>query len=100
MNSARFAAVLIAFIVALGSLSASDWPGFRGSHSGSSDDKELPGKLTSDNILWKIKLPGAGTSSPITTGDKLIVTCNTGSNTDVTTIKMGGGPGWPGGGGG
>ena len=35
-------------------------------------------------MLWKIKLPGAGTSSPIITGDKIIVTCNAGYGTAIT----------------
>jgi outer membrane protein assembly factor BamB len=95
----RFTAMLLAFTLAISSLTASDWPGFRGSSGGSSDDKGLPGTLTSDNILWKVKLPGAGTSSPITTGDKLIVTCNAGYGTAV--IKgFGGGKGGGGKGGG
>jgi outer membrane protein assembly factor BamB len=88
----RFTAVLVAFTVCLGSLAASDWPGFRGSRGGASDDKELPATLTNDNILWKIKMPGAGTSSPITTGDKLIVTCNAGYGTAISK-GMGGGKG-------
>ena len=73
-----------------GSLVASDWPGFRGAYNGASEEKNLPVKWSSDTLLWKIKLPGAGTSSPIVTGDKLIVTCNAGYGTTITKGMSGG----------
>lgn len=56
---------------------AGDWVGFRGlAAGGASDDKGLPTKWSaSENVVWKTELPGAGTSSPIITGDKVLVTC-------------------------
>ena len=57
----------------VGSLSAADWTGFRGARGGVADDKDVPAKVTQDNVLWKIKLPGAGTSSPIVVGDKIFL---------------------------
>jgi outer membrane protein assembly factor BamB len=64
---------------------AADWTGFRGSRGdGAADDKNVPAKLAKDNILWKVKLPGAGSSSPITVGAKVIVTCYSGYGQDVT----------------
>jgi outer membrane protein assembly factor BamB len=95
----RFAAALVVFSAALGSLLASDWPGFRGAHGGASDDKDLPAQVSKDNILWKIKLPGAGTSSPIVTGDRILLTCNAGYGTAITKGFSGFG-GFPGKGGG
>ena len=92
-TSTRFAAVLILFSSTLGSIVASDWPGFRGSRGGVADDKDLPVQWTKDNVLWKIKLPGAGTSSPITSGDKLILTCNVGYGTTITKGMSGKGGG-------
>jgi outer membrane protein assembly factor BamB len=78
-DAARFtAAALVSLSAFLGSLVAADWPGFRGARAGVADDKDLPVQWTKDNFLWKFKMPGPGTSSPITTGDKLIVTCYTG----------------------
>src|SRR5262245_45623534 len=77
----------------LGALVAADWPGFRGSQGGVADDNDLPVQWTRDNILWKVPLPGPGTSSPITTGDRLFVTCYTGYGTTLTKgmTAMGGG---------
>jgi outer membrane protein assembly factor BamB len=96
-TTTRFAFVLSAFALILtGSALASDWPGFRGSHGGVAEGKDLPVRLTSDNILWKIKLPGAGTSSPITTGDKIFLTGNAGYGTSISK-GMGGGFGGGGG---
>jgi len=59
---------------------SSDWPGFRGPGGlGVSPEKGLP--LTwspSETILWKTRLPGAGTSSPVIVGDRIFVTYYTG----------------------
>ena len=50
-------------------LHAGDWPGFRGPNGvATSDEKDLPVEWSKDNILWKLKLPGVGASSPITAG--------------------------------
>lgn len=90
-RSARFAAVLLVFTMALGTQAASDWPGFRGPRGGVADDR-LPAKLSKDNVLWKVKLPGAGTSSPIITGDRILLTANAGYGTSITKgMSKGGG---------
>src|SRR5262249_56857763 len=80
----RFAIALAAFSVSLGSLLASDWPGFRGPQGGVADDKNLPAEVGKDNVLWKVKLPGAGTSSPIITGERILLTCNAGYGTAIS----------------
>src|SRR5438094_435714 len=56
---------------------AEDWPGFRGAKGGLAPDQDLPAQVTKDNVLWKIKMPGVGTSSPILSGDKVFVTAYT-----------------------
>ncbi len=89
----RLTAALIAFTTSLGSLVAADWPGFRGAKSGVADESDLPTTLTKENILWKIKLPGAGTSSPITVGDKILLTANAGYGTTITKGMSGFGGG-------
>lgn len=59
---------LIALIVFSSSnlVSAKDWIGFRGPNgSGSSSETNLPVEWSADsNVAWKLKLPGAGASSP------------------------------------
>ena len=54
-----------------------NWPCFRGpSGMGVSNAKGLPLQWNASyNVLWKIPLPGAGTSSPITFGDHIYLTC-------------------------
>jgi outer membrane protein assembly factor BamB len=53
---------------------------FRGpGGQGVSDDKGLPAKWSeTENILWKAKLPGPGSSSPICVGDAVFLTCYSG----------------------
>ena len=43
------------------------WDRFRGPNgTGTSDDKDIPLKLSADeNLIWKVALPGAGNSSPV-----------------------------------
>ena len=57
-----------------------DWTQFRGPGGrASSDEKGLPVKWSStENIVWKTKLPGPGASSPITLGDRVFLTCYSG----------------------
>src|SRR5262249_21403332 len=86
MNAmSRYAfATLVALFALVGARLAADWPGFRGAKGGVADDKNLPAEITKDNIQWKVKLPGAGSSSPIVWGDKIFVTCYTGYGQTIT----------------
>jgi len=63
---------------------AADWPQFRGPDGlGASDEKNLPVTWSDEqNLLWKIEMPGSGSSSPITLGEKIFVTCYSGYLTD------------------
>ncbi|MCI0639193.1 MAG: PQQ-binding-like beta-propeller repeat protein [Gemmataceae bacterium] len=93
----QFARIIVPLSACLfvGIVQAADWPGFRGPNgSAASDDKDLPAQWTKENIHWKLKLPGPGTSSPITTGDKIFVTAYSGYCTSVNKGK--GGMGFPG----
>lgn len=58
----------------------SDWPRFRGPDgSGVSAETGLPLTWSStENIAWKTELPGPGSSSPITFGEHIYVTCYSG----------------------
>jgi outer membrane protein assembly factor BamB len=59
---------------------AGDWTQFRGPGGlGVSDEKGLPIKWSStENIAWKVELPGPGASCPIVVRDRVYVTCYTG----------------------
>ena len=55
---------------------ADNWPAWRGPHAtGVCDEHPLP--LTwsaTDNIRWKVPLPGPGNSTPIVWGDRVFLT--------------------------
>lgn len=57
------------------------WAQFRGpGGQGVSLEKGLPTRWSeSENLVWKTALPGPGTSSPIVVGDRILLTCYTGS---------------------
>jgi outer membrane protein assembly factor BamB len=59
---------------------AADWPQFRGpGGAGSSTEKGLPTTWSDkENVVWRTKLPGPGTSSPIVVGKRVYLTCYTG----------------------
>jgi outer membrane protein assembly factor BamB len=59
---------------------AADWSQFRGPGGlGTSDEKDLPIKWSAhDNIVWRTPLPGPGTSSPVTLGQRIYLTSYTG----------------------
>ncbi|WP_339727293.1 PQQ-binding-like beta-propeller repeat protein [uncultured Gimesia sp.] len=59
------------------SLSAEDWPAFRGPRgNGISLETEVPLKWSqTENIVWKVRLPTSGNSSPIVSNGRVFVTC-------------------------
>lgn len=59
---------------------AADWTQFRGPGGlGIATERSLPVEWSSTkNIVWRTKLPGPGTSSPVTAGKRVFVTCYTG----------------------
>ncbi len=67
-------AVLFFFVAGL--IQAENWPGWRGpSGDGVSNGKGIPTKWSStENIAWRIAIPGEGHSSPIVWGDKVFLT--------------------------
>lgn len=70
--------VAVAFVGSAPQISrAEDWPMWRGPRGdGISHDAEVPTRWTStENIVWKVALPGQGLSSPIVSADAVFVTC-------------------------
>ena len=69
----------------LASPSATDeWPQFRGpGASGVSTNEGLPDTWNeTEHVAWKTAMPGSGSSSPIVTGDRVLLTCYSGYGTD------------------
>ena len=58
------------------SISADDWPRFRGLSAGvAADDPALPDTWSpTENVVWKMDVPGIGWSSPVVWGDHVFLT--------------------------
>src|SRR5262245_26904006 len=73
---------LLALSMILAALSglAADWPQFRRpGGAGVSSDTGLPTKWSAtENIVWRTKLPGPGSSCPIVVGKRVYLTCYSG----------------------
>jgi outer membrane protein assembly factor BamB len=68
-------------LLAGGSLTAADWPTWRGpAGTGSTTETRLPERWSAtENVAWKAQLGGLGVSSPIVSGNHIIVTSQLGS---------------------
>ncbi len=69
-------------------LNSSNWTGFRGGQGGVTQAADLP--LTwseSENLAWRIGLPGYGQSSPVIWGDKAFVTSSAGKYKDTLIVS-------------
>jgi outer membrane protein assembly factor BamB len=78
------------FVVATATVMAEDWPQFRGPGGlGVGSGENLPVEWSDDkNLVWKVKLPGRGASSPIVVGDKIFLTCWAGAVTKKSTAGL------------
>lgn len=81
--------VIAAVIVAAATLSAEDWPQFRGpTGQGHSSERGLPLDWSeTQNITWKTPVPGVGWSSPVVAGGRVWLTTSidSGSRPPVTS---------------
>src|SRR5262249_51542497 len=80
-NSPRLSLCALAVCLLMGA----DWRQFRGPDGlATSDEKGLPLTWSStENIVWKTPLPGPGTSSPVTVGNRIFLTCYSGYAVDA-----------------
>ena len=68
-------AILLCMVLAQSALLAQNWQQFRGAKSNCLPEvNKLPTEWDSTNIVWKMKIPGKGWSSPILWEDKVFVT--------------------------
>jgi outer membrane protein assembly factor BamB len=78
VRSARLLAVSAAVLLLAGQALAGNWLGWRGpTGCGISDEKDLPltwGGKNNTNVLWKVDLPGRGSSSPVVWEDRVFIT--------------------------
>jgi outer membrane protein assembly factor BamB len=67
--------VSASFLLAPNALAEANWPQFRGPSAGVAEDSILPDTWsTTENVAWKLEIPGRGWSSPIVWGDRIFVT--------------------------
>lgn len=69
----------LAILLAPGASTAGDWERFRGENGQGISADPVPLKWSAtENMKWKVALPGAGSSSPVVAGGKVFVTCFSG----------------------
>lgn len=80
---------LFALLLGLTPVSAENWPQWRGpKNDGHSADKGLPSKWSeTENVVWKVEMPGPGSSTPCVWGDKMFFTSMAGG--DVALLCYG-----------
>ena len=71
---------LVPFVLVVPLAASSEWPQWRGpSSAGVSLESALPATWSAtENVAWKVRLEGMGTSSPIVSGDIVFVTSQVG----------------------
>lgn len=87
MNTSSQTLAVYFLILQVVPLHAEDWPAFRGPlGDGTSAEKVFPARWgPKENIAWKVKLPGPGSSSPIVFKDRVFLTCFTGKKAKELT---------------
>ncbi|MCS6865870.1 MAG: PQQ-binding-like beta-propeller repeat protein [Gemmataceae bacterium] len=75
---------------------AENWPQWRGpKNDGHSNEKGLPTEWSSDkNILWKLKMPGQGSSTPAVWGKRIFLTSADGDDIVLLCVSTDGQEQW------
>src|SRR5215207_7702861 len=68
--------LLVCLLVLAPSVRAEEWPGWRGPRGdGTSQERGVALQWSaSENVAWKVAIPGIGHSSPVVWGDRVFVT--------------------------
>lgn len=76
IRSSVFVAAILSGLLTSSTVFAEDWPAFLGPNGSAHSDESVTTTWSdSQNLAWKVDLPGSGSSSPIIVGDRVIVTC-------------------------
>ena len=67
---------MVLAVTGLAILAGADWPGWRGPRGdGVADDGPYPLRWgPTENVKWKVEIPGRGHSSPVVWGDRIFLT--------------------------
>ena len=81
--------LVIVTTATVGLSAQTDWPRFRGLHGGvAADDAALPDRWsTTENVVWRIDVPGRAWSSPIVSGEHVFVTSAVSTTGAETPLK-------------
>lgn len=93
----RSLAVLLCVSICCAFASAADnWPNWRGpNQNGVAAGKGYPTKWSAtENVAWKIALPGKGSSTPIVWGDRIYLTCGIDGENTVLALDRTGKESW------
>ena len=89
-------ALSVCLLLFVGHVRAENWPQWRGpQNNGISTEKNLPTQWgETENIAWKFKLPGKGSSTPAVWGDRIFLTCQEGNEIVGLCISTAGNELW------
>jgi outer membrane protein assembly factor BamB len=75
---------------------AENWPQWRGPmNDGVSREKNIPAKFGPDEqVVWKLEMPGMGSSTPCVWGDKIFLTSQDGTDLVLMCVSVDGKPLW------
>lgn len=92
----RFAFVLLASTLSLCPAFADNWPQWRGpKNDGHSTDTGLVAEWGPEkNIVWKLDLPGPGSSTPCIWGERMFFTCMDGGDVILLSVGTDGNEKW------
>jgi outer membrane protein assembly factor BamB len=92
----RFLLACILVLAAAAAAAAENWPQWRGpNNDGISGETHLPTKwAATDNVAWKLTLPGQGESTPAVWGDRIFLTCQDGDHVALLCVSTGGEEKW------
>ncbi|MBL7133465.1 MAG: PQQ-binding-like beta-propeller repeat protein, partial [Phycisphaerae bacterium] len=78
MKQTIVACIVITGLAAL--CPAGNWPNWRGpTGNGVAEAGQYPVEFSADSgLLWKVRLPGKGSSTPVVWGDDIFITCGIG----------------------
>ncbi len=92
MNRCSFARFLtvagLLVLIAAGPARADNWPQWRGpTNDGICKETNLPGEWSeTKNIVWKLRMPGMGSSTPAIWGDRIFLTSEEGNDLVVLCV--------------
>jgi|CXWL01.1.fsa_nt_gi outer membrane protein assembly factor BamB len=80
---------VLGLLLSASTAACDDWARFRGPNGSGVSIERTATPITwsaTENLKWKVALPGLGVSSPIVVGDRVFVTCFTGYGVDRDSV--------------